>query len=186
MEILPSSPFIVRAPEMRARADAAAIRHAAGVDAARIRAEAEAGRQAELHRGREEGLRIGLEQAARLSHAAAGAIEAFWAEREDELHDLAFAIAYRILATLPLEETMAHLAREAIAEHRRDVRLTLQVASCDAPALRAALDGVDPDGRVAIELDPFAAPGACTLIHPRGRTKLSLLDQFRALMQGAA
>ena len=172
---LPSSPLVVRAPELRAHADAAAIR-----------AEAEAQREEERRRGREEGLREGLAEAARLAAGAAVAVDAFWAEREGELRDLAFAIAHRILASLPPAEVLARLAGEAIAEHRGDVRLALRVSPGDAPALRAALGAADPEGRVIVEPDPAAAPGACTLVHPRGRTELGLLDQFRALMRGAA
>ena len=181
---LPWSPLVVRAPEMRAYADAAAIRAAAEAHAARVRAEAERQREDERRRGREQGLREGLAETASLAAGAASAAEAFWAEREGELQDLAFAIAHRILSALPPDDVLVRLAREAIAEHRRDVRLALRVAPYAAPALRAALEGADPDGRVLVEPDPLAAPGACTLVHPRGQTKLGLLDQFRALMQG--
>ena len=172
METLPSSPLVVRAPELRAYADAAAIR-----------AMAEREREDERRQGREQGLREGLTEAASLAAGAAAAVDAFWAEREGELQELAFAIAHRILSTLPPGEVLTRLAREAIAEHRRDVQLTLRVAPDAAPALRATLAETDPEGRVAVEPDPRAGSGACTLVHPRGRTKVGLLDQFRALMR---
>ena len=172
---LPQSPLVVRASALRAHADAAAIR-----------AEAEAQREEERRHGREQGLREGLAEAARLAAGMATAVDAFWAEREGELQDLAFAIAHRILSSLPPAEVLARIAREAVAEHRSDVRLALRVPPGDADALRAALGAVDPEGRVSVESDPAAAPGACTLVHPRGRTELGLLDQFRALMRGAA
>ena len=175
-DTLPHSPLVVRAAERRAYADAGMIRAAAEADAAALR-------DAERRRGYEQGFRTGLEQGALLAADAAQAVEAFWAERETELHDLSLAIAHRVLASFSADEVTVRLVREAIAEHRRDVQLTLRVPAGDAPALREALHAVDPDGRVLVVPDPSARPGTCTLIHPRGRTRIGLLDQFRALMQ---
>ena len=103
--------------------------------------------------------------------------------REGELRELGFAIAHRILASLPPGETLLRLASEAIAEHRHDVRLALRAAPADAAALRMALAASDPEGRVAVEPDSTATPGSCVLVYPRGRIRIGLLDQFRALMR---
>ena len=183
---LPASPFVVRAAEVVAYADAAAIRASAAGQAEALLARAEAERRQAVADGHAEGLRSGLEQAAQLAAETAASVEAFLDERASELHELGFAIAYRVLASLPPDQVLAQLAAEAIAEHRRDVQLTLRVCPADAEALRQALSAADPHGRVAVVGDPVAMPGTCTLVHASGRTRLGVVEQFRALMTGVA
>lgn len=179
----PASPFVIRAAEVEAHMDAAAIRADAALHARQVAGLAQAEREAAVRAGHEDGLRSGAAQAAGLAAGAAAAVEAFWDQREAELRDLAIAVAHRLLASLPPHEVLARLATEAVREHRSDVRLTLRVGGADAGPLRAALADADPHGRVAVEADPGAAPGSCVLVHPRGRTRVGLLDQFRALME---
>lgn len=184
--VLPVSPFVVRATRLRAHMDAAAIRAGATAQATMIIEQAVAQRRDAVEAGHAEGLRSGATQAAQLATGTAAAAEAFWSAREAELRELAFAIAHRLLASLPPGEVLARLAAEAVGEHRHDTRLTLRVADADADPLRAALAAADPQGRVTVEADPGAAHGSCTLVHARGRTRLGMLEQFRALMQATA
>ncbi len=183
---LPVSPFVIRADVMQAHADAAAIRADAAAQAAASAEQTALLRREAVAAGHSEGLEAGMAQAARLASEAAAAAEAFLNERAAELQDLGFAIAHRLLASLPRDEILTRLAAEAVAEHRTDVQLTLRVCDADVAPLRAALAEADPHGRVAVMGEPSAAPGSCTLVHGRGRTRLGLLDQFRALMGAAA
>lgn len=186
MTPLPASPFVVRADIVQAHASAAAIRDDAVAQAAAILERAREQRRDAVAAGHAEGLRTGAAQVAQLAAAAATSIDVFLDERAVELQELAFAIAHRMLASLPHDECLACLAAEAIAEHRLDVRLTLRVSDGDAGPLRAALAEADPHGRVAVVGDPAAEPGSCTLIHSRGRTRIGLLEQFRALIATAS
>ncbi len=183
---LPVSPFVVRAAEVAAHADAAAIRASAAEQADALLARAELERRQAVADGHAEGLRSGLQQAAQLAAETAASVEAFLDERAAELHELAFAIAHRVLASQPPDQVLAQLAAEAIAEHRRDVQLTLRVCPADADALRQAVSAADPHGRVAVIGDPAATLGTCTLVHASGRTRLGIVEQFRALMAGVA
>ncbi len=182
---LPVSPFVIRAAEAQAHADAVTIRADAATEAAQIIERTVGQRREAVEAGYAEGLRSGAEQAARLASECAATVDLFLDQRTTELHELAFAIAHRLLASLPPDATLAGLVAEAIGEHRRDVQLTLRVCDADAGPLRAALAEADPSGRVAVTSDPAASPGTCTLVHPKGRTRLGLVDQFRALMQAA-
>lgn len=179
---LPTSAFVIRCDDLRSRADAQAIL----ADAERIRQEAARDRLELLEAARLEGLRQGLEEAAGVAARAAEAVEAFWAQRDAELPDLVFALAHRVLASLPADDLMLRLVRDAIAEHGRDVRLTLRLAPEAATALRDALGHALGDAeakdRVAVIGDPETAPGECTLVHARGRTDIGLLAQFRAML----
>lgn len=178
MTDLPSSAFVVRGDDLRLRGDAKAIL----ADAERIRQVAEQDRVASLEAARLEGLQQGIGEAADLAARASEAIEAFWARRDAELPDLVFAVAHRILSSLPADDLMLRLVRDAIAEHGRDVRLTLRVAPEAASLLRDALGDVEAKGRVAVIGDVTMAPGDCTLLHARGRTDIGLLAQFRAMI----
>jgi flagellar biosynthesis/type III secretory pathway protein FliH len=180
----PESPFIIRAEHSRALRDAQAILAEARGAAARIRADAEAERSAALQAARLEGLRQGGAEAASFAAAAAAAVEMFWAEREAELRDVALAIAHRILARIPADDLMARLATEAIAEHGRDTGLALRTSPDMAAVLRAALQGHEHGDRVVVVGDPRLGPGDCVLTHPRGRSDIGLLAQFRAMVQG--
>ncbi len=192
MDVMPSpvSPFVVRAATVAAHADAAAIRADAAAQGAALRARAEAERRQAVAaghaEGHAEGLRSGLQRAASLASDAAATVEAFLQAREAELHELAFAIAHRVLASLPPDQVLARLVAEALAEHRREVRLTLRVCPADAGPLREALASAEPEARVVVAGDPAAAPGTCTLVHPGGRTRLGLVEQFRAMMADVA
>lgn len=176
------SPFIVRAEHRRAYADAEAIVAQAKEDAARMRAEAEVERSAVLQDARSQGLRQAAAEAATLAANTAEVIELFWSEREKELRDVALAVAHRVLADLPADEVMLRLASEAIAEHGRDVRLALRTSPDMADALRIALQARHFGDRVTVVGDPTLTAGNCTLLHPRGRTEVGLLAQFRAML----
>ena len=191
------SHYIIRAPYVRAafearhlladaEAAAAAIRHAAETEAERIRrhAEDEAAQMVEAarSRGREETAR----EAAALMAGASEALDRFWREREAELRDVAVAVAHKILSSLPVDDLMLALASEAIAEHGRDAGLALKASPDTAERLRAALAATGAGARVTVSADPFLKPGDCALLHPRGRTEIGLVAQFRALVGGSA
>jgi flagellar biosynthesis/type III secretory pathway protein FliH len=176
------SRFIIRADELRAHRDARAIRAEAEAEAAGIRARLDAERSAALEKARLEGLHQGLAEAAALTASAGAAVEQFWRERNAELRDVALAVAHRILSDLPADDIMIRLASEAIAEHGRDIRLTVRMAPEAAALLRATLQEYGNRDHVTVVADPACAPGECTLVHPRGRTELGLLAQFRAMM----
>lgn len=179
------SHFVVRAPELQARSDAASIITAAQREADAIKLAASAERASECQRGfaegRAEGLADGIRAGARLASEAAEAAARFLATREDELVELAFAVAGRILSGLPREATLVAVAREAIAAHRTEARLVLRVDATLAPALRAAL----ATDRVEVQADPGAPAGACTLAHSRGAVALGLSDQLEVLRASA-
>lgn len=183
---LPASPFIVRADRVRAGLDAQAILAAAEAEAQRIRDGIAAERHAALDEGRQQGLRQGLAEAATLTAGATEAVAQFWAEREQELAEVALAVAQRVLSSLPVDDTVMRLALEAIAEHAGDAALGLRVRPEAAAALRAALEEHGAAGRVGVVADPEAQAGECTLVHPRGRTEIGLLAQFRAMLHALA
>ena len=176
---LPQHPLVVRGPELQAVRDAAAIRAEAHEAAA-------AAHERERRRGYEDGLREAAEAATRLVGGAEAATAAYWAERERELVPLALAIAHRIVSGLPADAVLAGIARVAIAEHRQDAALTLRAAPDAAAALRHCLAGDAATAHVEVQADLSLLPGSCVLSHPRGRTSLGLLDQFRAMLATAA
>ena len=171
-------PLVIRAPEVRALRDAAAI-------VAQAQLEAEAVRSRERQRGYQEGLNEGAAAAARLVQDATLAIEAYWSEREQELVTLALAIAHRVVSELPSDAVLAGIARTAIAEHRHDARLMLCAAPDAAAALRRSLGESAATVHAEVQADPAMAPGECVLSHSRGRTSIGLLDQFRAMLAAA-
>ncbi len=182
MTNLPSSPFVVRADRVRAGLEARALLARAEAEAAEVRSGIAAERHAALEGGRAEGLRRGLAEAAALAAEAARAVDLFWREHEAELGEVALAIAHRVLSSLPGDDAVTRLALEAVAEHGRHATLTLRVGPDAAAPLRLALAERGADDRVTVLTDPAAPPGACTLVHARGRTEVGLLAQFRALL----
>ena len=191
------SPFIVRAPRMKAGEDAHALVAEARERAASMLAEAEAevaclragaeveiGAKAEaayaeaLARGRGEA----AAEAAVLVAQTAESLDRFWRERENELRDLALAVSHRVLAALPGDEMLVRLAAEAITEHRSDTQLALKVTPDMVDHLREALSTSAYGDRVAVLSDPSLPAGGCTLLHPQGRTEVGLLAQFRAML----
>ena len=181
-EALPYSPFVVRAEVTRAQTNARTILATAETEVARIRAALDIERHDILRKARQEGLRQGLREAAALFANAAGAVEIFWREREAELAEVALAVAHRVLASLPDDDIISRLAREAIAEHGANIELTIRTGPDAAAILRQTLHDHAHGGRITVLADDAAAPGECTLVHPRGRTELGLLAQFRAMM----
>ena len=187
------SPFIVRAPRLRADDDARAIvaeaeRHAlrlrahAEAQLASLRSQAAAEAQTALEEARSRGRELAAAEAATLIAQVAGAIDRFWREREAELRDVALAVAHRVLSTLPRDTLIIRLATEAIAEHGRDTRLSLKACPDTADRLRAALAKLEFGDRVTVSPDPSLEPGDCTLLHPEGRTEIGLVAQFRSML----
>lgn len=179
---LPHSPFVIRREDMHARDTAAQIVERAQNRAEEIERDARHALQAEWSQAHETGLRDGRTEAARLLAEAASAVGQFFDDREAELTELAFAVAYRVIGTMTPNQQMIHAARTAIAEHRGAAHLCVRVAPSMADELRKALAESDMQGRVEVEADEHAPPGSCTLVHPRGRSSLGILDQFRALL----
>ena len=187
------SPFIVRAPRLRADNDARAIvaeaeQHAlrlradAEAELASLRLQAEAEAQTAMEEARSRGRDLAAAEAATLIAQVAGAIDRFWREREAELRDVALAVAHRVLSALPRDELTIRLATEAIAEHGRDTRLSLKAYPDTADRLRAALAKLEFGDRVTVSPDPSLEPGDCTLLHPEGRTEIGLVAQFRSML----
>ncbi len=184
MQTTSHSAFIIRGNILRAHQDANMILVDARTEASRVRAGLDAERLRIFEQARVQGLRQGLSEAAAVAANAAKAIDDFWLEREAELADVAFAIAHRIVASLPADQMLAQLASEAIAEHGASVQLTLRTAPDAAAGLRDFLKQSAHGDRVTVLADPAAAPGECALSHRHGRTNLGLLAQFRAMMDG--
>jgi type III secretion protein L len=184
MNRVPHSRFIVRGGTLDAHGNAHEILANARAEADRVKAELEVQRRRVIAEARREGLGQGACEAAQIAASATRAIDAFWRESEGELVGLAFAIAYRILASLPAEETLVRLACEAIAEHAANVQLTLRVAPETAVYLRHSLMKSEHGHRVTVLADPAAAPGDCMLVHRNGRIELGLMAQFRAMLSG--
>jgi flagellar biosynthesis/type III secretory pathway protein FliH len=178
----PRSRLIVRGDILRAHRDAQAIVTDARAEAVRLRAELLAERIQTLEKARQQGLKQGLSEAAEVASNAIKTVDAFWKDRESELAEVAFAIAYRIVESLPADTILVQLVSRAIAEHGADVQLTLRTAPDAAVHLREFLDNSEHADRVTVLADPAAAPGECTLSHKRGQANLGLLAQFRAMM----
>jgi flagellar biosynthesis/type III secretory pathway protein FliH len=183
MTIEPQSRLIVRSGIYRAHRDAQAIVADARAEAVLLRVELLAERLDTLEKARQKGLEQGLREAAAVTSNAIKAVDAFWQECESELAEVAFAIAHRIVETLPAETILAQLVSKAIAEHGSDIHLTLRTGPDAAVHLRKFLSS-NHAHRVTVLADPAAAPGDCTLSHKRGRADLGLLAQFRAMMSG--
>lgn len=180
---LVESPLIIRREVMRARESVHGMYARAAHEAELMRQEA---RRVSLHDrklGYEEGIQEGREDAAKLLAETSAMVDQFYAEREQEITKLAFAIAHRIIDMLPPDEQVARVAQAAIAEHRNAAKLWVRVSPADAPALRALMQEYDTEGRVEIQADETAAPGSCVLVHPRGRSSVGVLGQFLAMMQ---
>lgn len=175
------SPFVVRASVMRAREDAGTIRAAAVREATQLRVQA--GADAEAIR---RAARVGAaREAAALLAQAASAADGFLRAREDELADLAFALAHRLVDDIARTTRTVALVRTALAEHRDLSRLTLRAPPAIAAELRTALAATPgAAGRVEVQGDPALRPDECLLVGPQGRTALGPLQQFRALMDG--
>jgi type III secretion protein L len=197
MQASTESAFIVRAARLRADDDARAIvaeaeQHAlrlradAAAEVASLRLQAEAEARVSLEQARARGLDMAAAEAAVLIAQAAKSIDRFWREREAELRDVAFAVAHRVLSALPRDDLTIRLATEAIAEHGRDTRLALKTSPDTADRLRDALAKLEFADRVSVSPDPSLAPGECTLLHPKGRTEVGLVGQFRSMLSGAA
>jgi flagellar biosynthesis/type III secretory pathway protein FliH len=184
MEPTPFSSLIVRGDILRAHKDARTVLAEAEAEATRVRARLDAERHNILQEARRVGLLQGLSEAAGVVANAAEAVDAFWREREGELAEVALAIAHRVVASLPSDDLLVRLALDAIAEHGATVQLTFRTTPEAAVCLRTALSHLEHGDRVTILADPNATPGECTLVHPRGRTELGLLAQFRAMMNG--
>lgn len=176
------SPFIIRSAKIEARADARAIVEAAEDEARRVRAAAQDERIATLEAARRDGMRQGLAEAASVAARTADAVETFWRERERELRDVALAVAHRILSSLPADDVTSRLASEAIAEHARDSHLELRAAPETADLLRKTFEDRPSGAQVTVVTDPTLPRDACALLHPRGRSEIGLLAQFRSLM----
>ena len=191
------STFILRSPRLRAGEDARAvvaeaqelakrIVEDAEAVSARLRADAEVETRNKAEdvftEARARGLGEAAAEAALLIAQTAEAIDCFWREREDELRDVALAVAHRVLAALPRDEILLRLATEAIAEHGRDTRLALKTSPDMADHLRAALSTLEFGDHVTVSPDPSLEPGGCTLLHPQGRTEIGLVAQFRSML----
>jgi len=184
MQTTPHSALIIRSTILRAHQDADTILADARTEASRVRAGLDVERRQIFEEARQQGLRQGLSEAAAVAANAAKAIDDFWREREAELAEVAFAIAHRVVASLPADQILAQLVSEAIAEHGASMQLTLRTAPEAAAGLRDFLKQSADGDRVTVLADPAAAPGECTLSHRHGRTNLGLLAQFRAMMNG--
>jgi type III secretion protein L len=177
------SPLIIRREVMRARETAQAMHARAAHEAELMRQEARRVSLNDRKLGYQEGVEEGRHDAAKLLAETAAMVDQFYAEREQEITKLAFAIAHRIIDMLPPDEQVARVAQAAIAEHRNAAKLWVRVSPADAPALRNLMAEYDTEGRVEIQADETAAPGSCVLIHPRGRSSVGVLGQFLAMMQ---
>ncbi|WP_407158262.1 hypothetical protein [Bradyrhizobium sp. STM 3557] len=178
------SDFIVRGDVLDAHKEAYAILADARAKAEQVRAEMDAERDRIFEEARRQGLRQGITEAAAIIINTRQTMDAFWVEREGELTELVFAVAHRIIGSLPADEVLVRLASEAIAEHAANVQLTLRAAPETAVLLRDALTSSPQGCRVTVQVDANAAPGECSLVHKNGRTELGLLGQFRAMMNG--
>ena len=182
---LPRSPWIVRGEILDAIRDADEIRSAARAEAEAIRAQAASDAIAIGEAARQDGLRDGAIGAARLLAEVEAAAAAFRATGERELVPLAFAIAHRILGAFPEEECLVRAVSTALEEHHGTSGLRLRTDPQAASLLRAALRQAGRADAVLVDVDDEAAPGTCTLVHPRGRAAIGPLDQLRTLF-GAA
>lgn len=183
---LPTSRFVIRreqfARAMAARDTLAEARAEARLIVARGVAEAEA----ERRRGFDEGLRAGQTEAARLLAGAAGNADAFLEQREAELAELVFAVAAKLIGTVPERELAVRLVSAAITDYRADTVLTLRTDLAGVAAVRQTVAELGVAARVHVESHAELAPGQCVLVHAGGQASVGLLDQFRAMMAQAA
>ena len=178
---LPESPWIVRGESVAALRDAERIRTQARQDAERLLVDAARTAQRLGDEARRQGAAQGAAEAAQLLADTADAVRDFRRDAETELVPLAFAIAHRILGAFPEEERLVQAVDTALQEHRTVSGLRLRAGPAAAAALRAALGAAERGKAVMVEVDEEAAPGHCTLVHPRGRAAIGPLDQLRIL-----
>ena len=171
----PVHPLVIRNAEVSALRDAATIL----ADAHR---QADAERRLERQRGYEEGLQQSAEAGAAFLQKLQMETDAYWAKREEELVPLILAVAHKVLSDLPANDVMTGLVKTALAEHTHDSAIVVSVAPSASSVLTKALAGFDGASKLKVIADPLLSDGECVLVHPKGRTRIGLLDQFRALL----
>lgn len=181
----PYSPWIVRGEILDALRQADEIRTAAAAEAEAMRARGASDAAGIRDAARQDGLRDGAVRAAHLLAEAEAAAAAFRENGERELVPLAFAIAHRILGAFPEEDRLVRAVATALEEHHGTSGLRLRADPPTASLLRAALRQNGRANAVLVDVDDEAAPGTCTLVHPRGRAAIGPLDQLRTLLVGA-
>ena len=154
--------------------------------ARRVRAEAEASRDALRAGAVEEGRREGLARAAAALALAGTERDRLLAAAQREVVSLALQVARRILC-LELagrEGAVAELAARALAEARERREVVLRVNPADAPAVRAAegaLGAVLLRAGLVVREDPAVAAGSAVVDTEAGRLDAGIEAQLEHL-----
>lgn len=147
---------------------------AAGTEAGRIRAEAEAARDRVRARAEEEGRQEGLARAAAQLAAAGADRDRLLAGAEREVVALALDVARKVLGRELAgdPDLIAELAARALAEARERREVVLRVNPADAAALRAGeerLAALLVRAHLLVREDASLAPGAVLVETEAGR-----------------
>ncbi|PRH89358.1 HrpE/YscL family type III secretion apparatus protein [Labrys okinawensis] len=156
---------ILRAAEAKAWQDGYGFLEAARQDAERLR---EAGRRAyaaEYAQGYEDGIAEGKREAARLVAATTAKLDRYFEGVESQVGELVLEVTRRLLGSFDLDELVAKIARQAVAEVRQAKYLRLTVHPDAHDRVRAELDTLARERQfgfaLEIEADPTLARDAC-------------------------
>ncbi|MFT4132809.1 type III secretion system stator protein SctL [Labrys sp. (in: a-proteobacteria)] len=156
---------ILRAAEARAWQDGYGFLETARQDAGHLR---EAGRRAyaaEYAQGYEDGLAQGKREAARLVTETTAKLDRYFEGVENQVSGLVLEVARRLLGSFDLDELVAKIARQAVAEVRQAKYLRLTVHPDSYGRVREELDALTRERQfgfpIEVETDPALARDAC-------------------------
>jgi flagellar biosynthesis/type III secretory pathway protein FliH len=163
---------------------------AAEEEARRVRADAEAARDAIRAQAVDEGRREGLAAAAAALACAGAERDRLLASAEREVVSLALAVARKLLGReLAVPDAVVDLAAQALAEARERRAVLLRVSTADAPAVRAAegpLAAILVRARLELREDPALARGAVVVDTEAGSIDGGVEAQLEALARALA
>ncbi|MFC2252862.1 type III secretion system stator protein SctL [Labrys portucalensis] len=156
---------ILRAAEAKAWQDGYGFLETARQDAGQLR---EAGRRAyaaEYAQGYEDGLAQGKREAARLVIETTAKLDRYFEDVESQVSGLVLEVARRLLGSFDLDELVAKIARQAVAEVRQAKYLRLTVHPDSYGRVREELEALTRERQfgfpIEVETDPALARDAC-------------------------
>jgi len=186
-----SAPVVHRI-EIEAKERARLLLASAQADASRVRADAEAAREAIRSAAVEAGRAEAFAAAGAALAAVAAAKEQRLAAIERELAEVALTVARALVGrALALEPSLVlSLAREALAPARTRLEVVLRVHPSDAPLVRAELPALaallERAPGLGLKEDPALARGDVVVETEAGRVDARVVAQLQLLEQAVA
>jgi type III secretion protein L len=174
---------ILRSLEAAAWQDGFRFLAEAGEQAERLKQAARRTAAAEQARGFEQGRAAGAADAARLVSETAVKVDHYLASIEQQIADLATAIARRVLGDFDAADLVARAAAQAVSDFRREKWVKLTVHPDAVERVRAALGrgAGDLGPIVTVEADPAREPTSCVLISEFAVVDASIDTQLSAI-----